>query len=89
MNTRNKWLAGLAFGAAGGVLLAALAVKKCRHCRQCGEKALSETKDEGSCPAVPGKEEKTCRIASVLQAAAAAISGINFCLLLRKMRGKE
>lgn len=80
MDRRNKWLAGLGLGAVGGVLLAALAIRKCRQCGKCGKC--------GEEP-MPEEEKKTCRLIPAVHAAAAVISGMNLCFLLKRIRGKK
>lgn len=90
MDRRNKWLAGLGLGAVGGVLLAALAIRKCRQCGKCGkcgEEPMQET--EVSCPAVQEEGKKSCRLIPAVHAAAAVISGMNLCFLLKRIRGKR
>lgn len=85
MDRRNKWLAGLGLGAVGGALLAALAIRKCRCCRKCREKS----EEVSSCPTVQEDGKKTCRLIPAIHAAAAVISGMNLCFLLKRFRGKK
>lgn len=86
MDKRNKWLAGLGLGAVGGVLLAVLAIRKCR---QCGKEPMPEAEKESSCPAVQEEGKKACRLIPAVHAAAAVISGMNLCFLLKRIRGKR
>ncbi len=44
---------------------------------------------EVSCPAEPEEEKKTCRLIPAVHAAAAVISGMNLCFLLKRIRGKK
>lgn len=89
MDKRNKWLTGLGLGAVGGVLLAALAIRKCRQCGKCGEEPMPEAEKEVSGPAVQEEGKKTCRLIPAVHAAAAVISGMNLCFLLKRIRGKK
>lgn len=50
---------------------------------------MPEAEKEVSGPAVQEEGKKTCRLIPAVHAAAAVISGMNLCFLLKRIRGKK